>query len=167
MEVVPLPVSTKLQSSGARGRIEGDDLPTSESLGASDSASINVISVTNDSKMSTNIPMRDGSIKGTTCNTGTNGISSDTSRGSDGGGENSSNGFDEINRRCSMLEVAFKASRRECSYALQTRDAAEDMVRTQRSTLISLQAKVSDLEERFIREVEAGKVCGVLTFPSS
>lgn len=81
-------------------------------------------------------------------------ISVDGGDGDKGGG----GGVDELKRRCSMLEVCLKASKRECSDALRARDAAEDLIREQQSALVTLRAKVSELEANIAREAQAGKV---------
>lgn len=76
--------------------------------------------------------------------------------GDEGGGGGA--GFDEAKRRCSLVEVSLRASRREASEARRARDAAERTVRQQREELMRLKARVSELERSLEREKEAGKV---------
>lgn len=81
--------------------------------------------------------------------------------GSDGdGGEDESGGgcLDEVKRRCSLLETALKASRREASEARRARDAAERTVSKQRAALVTLRTRISDLEASFAKEQGSGKV---------
>ncbi|CAN0415452.1 unnamed protein product, partial [Laminaria digitata] len=76
------------------------------------------------------------------------------SAGSEGGADG---GLDEIKRRCSMLDVSLRASRREALAARRARDAAESVVREQKEALTSLRESVSDLEASLAREQKAGK----------
>ena len=80
--------------------------------------------------------------------------------GGDGAGSEGGTGgdLDEIRRRCSMLDVSLRASRREALTARQARDAAESTVREQKEALASLGERVSELEASLAREKNAGKV---------
>ncbi|CAN0199148.1 unnamed protein product, partial [Hapterophycus canaliculatus] len=78
----------------------------------------------------------------------------DRTAGEEGGG----GGLDELKRRCSMLEVSLRASRREALEERRARDAAERTVRQQREALPILRERVSELEACLAREQEAGKV---------
>lgn len=86
--------------------------------------------------------------------------------GGDGGGgdEGGGGGMDEVNRRCALLEVLLRASRREALVARRARDAAEGTVREQRGDLAALRKRVSELEAFLAREEEAGKVGGRVFF---
>ncbi|CAN0170602.1 unnamed protein product, partial [Ectocarpus sp. 6 AP-2014] len=74
-----------------------------------------------------------------------------------GGGGGGGGGLNEIRRRCSMLEVSLRASRREALEARRSRDSAETTVRQQSGALAKLQERVSALEASLAKEQEAGK----------
>ncbi|CAM9337712.1 unnamed protein product [Ectocarpus sp. 4 AP-2014] len=74
-----------------------------------------------------------------------------------GGDEGGCGDLNEIRRRCSMLEVSLRASRREALEARRSRDSAETTVRQQSGALAKLQERVSALEASLAKEQEAGK----------
>lgn len=78
--------------------------------------------------------------------------------GGHGGDETEGGTLDELKRRCSLLEIALKASRREASEARRARDVAELTVSKQRAALVTLRTRVSDLEASFAKEQGSGKV---------
>ncbi|CAM9737560.1 unnamed protein product, partial [Ectocarpus fasciculatus] len=77
----------------------------------------------------------------------------DEKRGGGGGGGD----LNEIRRRCSMLEVSLRASRREALEARRSRDFAETTVRQQSGALAKLKERASALEASLAKEQEAGK----------
>lgn len=79
-----------------------------------------------------------------------------------GGDESGGGGLDEVKRRCSVLEVSLRASRREASDARRARDIAEGTVREQKAALMMLKEKVSDLEASLGREKNARQVCACM-----
>ncbi|CAM9263309.1 unnamed protein product, partial [Scytosiphon promiscuus] len=91
---------------------------------------------------------------------GDNGAGDVHEDGLDKGGKSEGEGrdVDELKRRCSMLEVSLRASRREALEERRARDAAERTVRQQREALPRLKERVSELEACLAREQEAGKV---------